>query len=418
MQTPADPTPSGENNSDTNSNLSSDEIKKLTSQLSQEIDEEIKKQFAQNQVFDRTQEKVNEILKKEQEVKKNLLSAEQPTSEQKQESKVSVTPSLPNASLQRDEAEEIHYDPLRSSVDTALLNLKEGDNVSQDWILKKILTTSFGNNKSSFYELQNKAGALWTLNREEMREVLKSEIVAKNSSQAEPPNLGPENSKVQIKSPDEQILKQEINEPEDTIEKTATKISEEKVIFDPEKVKETTKELDLNKKQIELVNKIHADKNLWETFTTFSPELWSKVYQLYESGKLTNIGIDAHPLLDQLESSDFETSVTIEKDTNFAKLFSDNGYNLTWSQEDALILGCHILANYEILNTTVKKVEGSGIAVSPLQSKAELIKLISKANSSDKTALNILQEALRFLPVNGKFNLLKPSQLESLKRYI
>lgn len=407
LDSPAPP-PSPENN-----DLSESEVKKLTSQLSQEIDQEIKKQFAENQSFEKTQGKVDDLLKQasvEKEPEVPPRSFEKP--------KFTPSPELENFKAENGPSS---LDPLRSSIETAMENLKEGDNVSKDWMLRKVLTTSFGNNKSSFFELENRSGAHWTLSPEEMKDVLRTEILTKKNQEDE---KGKEKPSLEAKPDNVLPVRRDVEtiiEPlEDSQNKEVNKadLEKEKTLFKPEEPVEPEKNLSLTKKQVELVNKLHSDKNLWDIFTTFSPEVWEKVYKMYENGKLTEIGIDAHPLLDQIENGNLGTSVEIQKGTTATALLSDSGYKLTWTTEDSVILGCHILANYDTLNEAIKKVESSGIAVSPLKPKKDIIGLMVAAKNNDPSALSSLQEGLRFLPVNGKFKVIKPEELEPLKKFI
>src|SRR3990167_7969961 len=183
MPSPAN-NPDNQNNTNSETALTPEDIKKLTTELSSEIDQEIKKQLAEpHYSFSDTQTKIDQAVAQAAEAKQKpeppKLNQPSTNSEPKK-----TAASVPEPETEGDLA---NLDPLQASVNSAISALKEGDQIGDGWTLKKIYSTSFGHNRSSFYELENSAGAKWTLSPEEMKDLLKSNVQGKQ----EPANLAP-----------------------------------------------------------------------------------------------------------------------------------------------------------------------------------------------------------------------------------
>lgn len=487
--------------------LSSQDIEKLTHDLSNEIDAEIKRQMADKHVLDQAQEEINQVLQS---------AAKEPLEEKPQEKPAETKPPAEKQVLPKNEpvkASPHNYfentqdfeniqnlDPLNASIQQALQNLKEGDKIGKEWVLRKILQTSFGNKKAPFYELENNQGAKWTLSPEEMKNVLRTEIESQNQKQSEPVLLSPPPKKKEDvqkaplhplhgeeqKEPEEEFhiagpaenkepllkkvtdkvrsgvsapwektkpivttpiekVKKAVTSPAKPIEQHKEEIKpavkdepkEEKKI-EPIKVElkkpeikeppihsekpfekplEKSSNQDLNQKQIDFINKIHADPSQWRAFISFSGDQWQDVHQMYREGKLINIGIDAHPLIDRLHDPDFGETVEIRKGDSITKILEEAGYNLTWTNQDAKIIGTHLIANHQILQDSRKKLEVSGLTVENLPSEKEVIDLIHGSENGNHQSFYKLQESLQTLPVNTKFKVVKPTQLDELEDF-
>ncbi len=446
--------------------LTNSDIKELTQNLSSEIDQEIKRQIAEKHALDLAQEKIDKVLSSDE-----SKPLEQPVVEEKIQPVPAAIPNEKKIEVRTEPSpipDEIvaSLDPLAQSVEHALKNLKEGSKVGSEWELKKILTTSFGNNKSPFYELENQEGAKWTLSPEEMKDALRSQILADQKEKEikdEKPTLGV--SKIQhpalhpieakklvsnvITKPLEQIIKtvRKENPPKLPIEdKTGikkikidlpeTKHHEDKPIVIAEKPLEkqvvnkpplhqteehksnvTIESTNLSQKQIDFIAKVHSDKDSWRAFTSFNAEQWGNVNQLYKDGKLIDLGIDAHPLIDKLTDPEFTETIDIRKGDTFSKILEDAGYNLSYTADDSKIIGSHLIANHQFLIEASKKAEVSGFTTSNVPTDKEIIDLIHAAQNGNHEAFYQLQEPFHQLPVNGKFRVVKPNNLEELKSF-
>lgn len=450
--------------------LTSDQIQKLTHNLSSEIDQEIKRQIAEKHALDLAQEKIDQVL---------TNNEPKPLGEATVEEKVQPVPAVANAEILDDvrKTEESKLetgpnsdsipvevsqvtDPLSQSVGHALENLKEGDKVGSEWTLKKIFTTSFGNSKSPFYELENKSGAKWTLSPEEMKDTLRSHILSEKKiekeekptlgvSKIKPTSLHPlEGKKIVhdiVTRPLEQIIKTvrkehpakpssgakpEIKKVEIPIKEiphlevrpvlTTTKAvpnSEEKPPEEKKLPPVSSESTNLSQKQIDFIGKVHSDKDSWRAFTSFTAPQWSSVNQLYKEGKLIDLGIDAHPLIDKLTDPDFVHIVDVHKGDSFNKILEDAGHNLTYTGEDSKIIGAHLIANHQLLIDSTHKAEASGFATASVPSDKEIIDLIYSAENGNHEAFYQLQEPLHQLPISSKFKIIKPEQLEEIKDF-
>lgn len=424
------------------------QVSQMTDKLSSDIDKEIKRQLEEKKALEKAQEKVDTVLKEHEEISlpqvKETPETPKPSiglfhtkSNQGKEDDPPIIHKVPNIDHQPESSQQdnVSTDPLAASVDFALNSLKEGDSIGDTWILQKILTTSFGNKKSPFYELLNKSGASWTLSREEMRDVLRSNILAQNNTPVKEIKSEKPEPLHELKNPEE--IPEKIVEKDETdtekrepqIELAEVKEPEEKHLPRVETHKPTLQhhheeakngqqtQNKFSQKQIDFINKIHSDRNLWNTFTSFNPELWEDFHNLYEDGSLSSIGIDAHPLFDKLSSNDFGSMVDIQKGDSASKLLSEAGYNLTWSSDDAEIFAVHIIANHKLLTDLGHKIEVSGLASPTLPSPKDVIELTSAAKNGNNESLHKLQEALNFLPIGARFKLIKPDQLAQLKKY-
>lgn len=445
--------------------LTNDQIQKLTHDLSSEIDDEIKRQMAEKHALDLAQEKIDQVLASNEPKPLSAPAVEEkiqpvpPVTNEKLLEEVKQAETKPKPATPVAAEPEMNLDPLSQSVNLALQNLKEGDRVGSEWILKKILTTSFGNNKSPFYELENHSGAKWTLSPEEMKETLRSQILAERSDQEnEKPPLGVSKIKPASLHPLEgkKIVPNIVTRPLEQIIKTVRKEQPNKPMLEPKveikkvevplkeapsevktnietvrptvKIPEKTTEekvsspvtiesTNLNEKQISFISKVHADKESWRAFTTFTAEQWGNVNQLYREGKLIDLGIDAHPLIDKLTDPEFTHIVDIRKGDNFNKVLENTGYNLTYTADDSKIVGAHLIANHQLLVESARKAEVSGFTGSVVPSDKEIIDLIYAAENGNHEAFYQLQEPLHQLPVNGKFRVIKPDQLEKIKDF-
>ena len=461
-QTLANSTTNGKGEIKLPDDLSNEEIQKLTKDLSSEIDQEIKRQIAEKHALELAQEKIDQVLaaaepealgapKIEDKVQPAPPVAKGELLEQirknEEKAKSQEKPALP---------EEENSDPLSQSVSFALKNLKEGDRVGSDWILKRIRSTSFGNNKSPFYELENQSGAKWTLSPEEMKATLRAQILSENKAEPEEkPSLGVSEIKPAslhpistaknlpniVTKPLEQIIKtvrKEQTKPNETkteVKKVLVplkpaapdqvKIREKEVENKPEPA-ETTKKPNitnapepehLSQKQIDFLGQVHENKDQWRTFMSFSPIQWSSVNQLYREGRLIDFGIDAHPLIDRLTDNDFGDLVEIHKGDSFNKVLSDAGYNLTYTGDDAHIVGAHLIANHDLLLNANKKAEQSGFATTVFPSDKEIIDLVFATENGNHEAYYQLQEPFHQLPLNSKFKVIKPDKLAELKDF-
>lgn len=373
-----------------NPSLTPDDLKKLTSDLGAEIDQEIKKQLSVPHPFAETQERIDGQV--EQAVEKSA-SAEPtnlapagvaPPSDTKVSNPAPVDEVLTNP------------DPLQASVSAAMSELKEGEKIGQDWILKKIYSTSFGHNRSFFYELENQSGAKWTLNSEEMKDLIKSNVTDSTPKYLSPKTPVPEKGKLQTeleKRGPESVKKEEVETDE-------------------------TSTTSLSKDQIEFVSKLHADSKLWHAFTSFNPGQLKAVQDLYLNGQLPKIGIDAHPLLDKLESPQIGQEVVIKKGDSFTSLVENAGHSLTNSTKDSLLLALHILANEKLLIQGREKAEAAGLLVEKLPETKEIIRLGQKGLQGDTVAYSQLSQFVKLLPAESKLRVLSPEEATELEKYL
>lgn len=429
-------------------------VDQLTDSLSSQIDLEIKRQMAEKNSLEQAQQKIDQSIKEHEE-----LTIAPPVQDPEETPKPKIglfqnqiqhniapktQPPLGSVEVPDDQSA---VDPLTASVDYAISSLQEGDQVGKDWTLRKILTTSFGNNKSPFYELVNKSGASWTLSPEEMKDVIRSNILSNNSTTikeirgekteplheisfpgektSEEQSVEETETKVQPENKPEDHQKHHFENKKDIHDDSKPFVRERSENhFEPKEEKEKmeptkpeAKEAKLSQKQIDFVNKIHAEPTQWRTFVSFSPEQWTQVHRLYEAGNLSDIGINANPLFDRLSDSEFGELVDIHKGDTANKLLEKAGYNLSWTAEDAVIFGAHILANYKLLEFGLKKLEVSGISTEPLPTEKAIIELVVSSQNGNHEAIRKLQERLQLLPYDNKFKIIKPQRLDELRKY-
>lgn len=447
------------------------QVSQMSDKLSSDIDNEIRRQLEEKKALEQTQAKVDKVLKEHEEVslprsnespedQKPNIGLFRTINDQKKEPKIIHEPIYPTKQSDSEETTTA-TDPLSASVEFALESLKEGDSIGSEWTLKKILTTSFGNRKSPFYELLNKSGAAWTLSPEEMKDVIRSNILSTTNTPVKEikgdkqlPDLSPKIKIVpekpetkptvepkiklaeEVKPEPKEMLASEAYiarplEPEKKFETPKTEVKQtQKPDFRPE-VKDQSENnkplaetpdkpkenLVFNQKQVSFLNKIHSDPSMWDTFTTFDPKLWEEFNSLYEKGELVKIGIDAHPLFDRLNSAEYGTQKDIQKGDNIGKLLSEAGYNLSWTADDAIIFAVHLIANYKILTDALKKLELTGLTTHPLPPQKEIISLTAAALNGNHESFHKLEEAFSFLPIGNKFKFIKPDLLDQLSKY-
>lgn len=386
--------------------LTPDDLKKLTQDLSTEIDAEIKKQLANAHPFVETQSKVDQVLKQAEEVRSpepkkppeisppNSTPAKTPKSE----------PTLLAPKVEPDLASS-NLDPLQASLNAALSQLKEGDRIGDGWTLKKIYSTSFGHNRSSFYELENQAGAKWTLSPEEMKDALKSNL----QKDSKPADLAPapSNSEAAIST----------NAKGVEIKKLETKSEEKKETKAEPQNSASSDDGSFSKEQLDFLTKLHADQKLWQAFTSFKTEQLEKVQTLYEKGQLLEFGIDAHPLLDKINLKNLGREIEIKKGDSYSLLLEKEDNPLTYSNKDSILLGLHILANGKLLKDSLNKIEAAGVSIEALPNDRDIISLVKDGNSGNNQAYSKLSQFLRFLPVNSKFRVFTPNEVKGLEKY-
>lgn len=394
--------------------LTPEDIKKLTTDLSSEIDEEIKRQLSQPHPFSETQTKVNQVVKQVQEAKNKQDNLKLETEPERTIASTELRPQIPPPNLSTDiDPALANLDPLQASLNSALTNLKEGDRVGQEWVLKKIYSTSFGHNQSFFYELENNAGAKWTLSPEEMREVLKTRVQTKPT----PEDLAP--PPLQIEKKTDSTLKDQ-KEDSPSLEETKFNNKEDTSLTIPTDKTADPKNpqnLGLTQAQVEFINKLHKDSSLWQEFTSFSKEQLSEVQHLYEKGQLLKLGIDAHPLLDKISSSGLGKEVDIKKEDTFNTIVEKEGHSLFFSNKDAVLLGLHVLSNNKLLNETAKKAESVGLSMESVPEPKEVINLTTSALVGNNAALHKLAKLLQVLPTNSKFRVLSTEEVKDLEKY-
>lgn len=330
------------------------EITKMEDRLISEIDEEIKRQLSDHQELNNLQNHVNNI-------------ASRPSATQAPINNIPPTKLSPQQEPTRN---------IPSSAETPLnesLDLKEGDKVGNDWILKRIYTTTFGNKQAPFYELQNNTGAIWTLNQDELRAVLRQKPLA---SKPQPTNTKP---------------------PEPTPSQKPSEIK-------------------LTDKQIAFLKKISAIPEEWEAATSITGSQWEYFLSLYKQGKLGEFGLNTDPLLDKLKNSQNSTQVTIKRGDHIQEILNAAGYQLKFSAEDSALLGLHLLLNYKLVSEAHQKIEASGLAVEPLPKEEIVESLIKNAFHGDTKAVSTLKNSLTFLPVENEFKILKPEVFQELEK--
>lgn len=381
-----------------NDSLTADDLKKLTSDLSAEIDKEIKKQLSSPHPFSEAQAKIDEAAAKVDSVK-----TPEEKSEPKNLDKI-IQPDKPIVSSQLPEVdpELVNLDPLQASVNSALSNLHEGGQVGEGWIIKKIYSTSFGHNRSFFYELENKAGAKWTLSPEEMRDLLKSSVTGNPK-----PDLAPQPEKK-----DENQIQATKNGNEKVNEKKeATEVEDRET-------KHKSDDSELTKEQITFLSKIHSEPKLWQVFTSFNSEQISQVQQLYQNGQLLKFGIEAHPLLDKIDDKNLGKEVQIDKSSNVISLLQEAGHTLTYSRKDSILLGLHLLINAKVLAEAQKKAEAAGLVIAALPEPKQVVELIKEGVRGDNSAYQKILQLLSFLPTNSKLRILSTDQVKELEKHL
>lgn len=384
--------------------LSPEDIQKLTSDLSQEIDQEIKKQLSEPHPF------ANNQTQTDQNVSQTKILDTDQAKDQEPNSSPTLSPNLQpktgsSSVLPPSETDPTlaNLDPLQASLNSALTNLKEGDKIGTGWVLKKIFSTSFGNNRSLFYELENEAGAKWTLSPEEMRDVLRSNV----KNEKEPADLSPKPSEIEMKTPEN---KKNITEEISSEAKSdKSKEASEKNL--------TTDSTELTKEQIDFVSKLHSDSKQWQAFTSFTTAQLEAIQTLYEKGQLTRFGIDAHPLLDKINSKALGKEVEIGSEDSFTTLVEKEGHPLDYSSKDSVLLGLHILLNTDLLAATIKKAESAGLIVEKLPQPKDTINLVKDSIGGNNSAYSKLLKILQFLPSNSKFRILSTKEVSDLEKY-
>jgi len=119
-----------------------------------------------------------------------------------------------------------------------------------------------------------------------------------------------------------------------------------------------------------------------------------------------------------LQNPDFANSLEIAQGTTVSDLLANNGYDITWTPDDADIFGGHILANYDTLNQMHEQVKAAGIPVEfqDYPSPNEVVNLIKAAEGGDAKAFQQLVAASHWIPEGGNYNILTESGFEALKQ--
>src|SRR3972149_11202934 len=379
----------------TNANLANltTEVENLSHKINDEINEEIKRQLSQHPSSETVQQELDKVVNKVDPSEKETQSP----------------PNLPQSPpLTSEQVHSYNLNPLQASLEAALADLKEGDRVNDEWSLRRISNTSFGNTQTPFYELQNATGAVRTLNQEEMKELLKAQIVDQSQSPPSYESLQPASlPRVDINPHPTNLFDEELPEKESTDTQNEQK----------KDLSESQKE-ELTPKQIEFLKKIASNKSQWSALTSFTPEQWQTFSKLYSQGKLAQLGIAASPLLDLLNDPDSTKNVTIKKGDNIQNLLEQEGLKLSYTADDALLLGIHLLLNYQLIEGSHHKIEESGIAIEPLPAESDLLNLTKKARGGDLPALNSLKDSLTFLPVEGNFKIIKSEKFDQLQKLL
>ena len=338
------------------------EVANLENRLSQEVDDEVKRQLSAQNEIEQAQGQVSELVKK---------------------AETAPTPAPPPSAP---------VSPPPVQADPAVAKLKEGDKINEDWTLRRVYTTTFGNNPSPFYELENSTGATWTLNLDELKSILAQEAAkTPPPPPPPPPNLAPA---APVAPPEAQVIEKEK-------EKSAEKSSESL----------------LTEKQIAFLKKLSESKEDWKTLLSINREQFNSFVERYKNGTLEEIGISATPLSDKLKDEDLVKTVTIKKGDNFEKLLSSEGYTLHFSSEDAAIFGLHLLLNYKLISESERKIEDTGISIAALPKEEEILKLTKKA-LADPASFDLLKESLTFLPLEAHFKIIKSEQFGELSKLI
>lgn len=345
------------------------EVEELSKNLTEEISAEIQRQLEGRHELENVQGHLDQLVT-------SFPAPEKP--------KVNPQAASP-------EPTNVNVDPLQASLDAALGSLKEGQTINADWSLRRIYTTSFGNNQSPFYELQNKTGAIWTLNQDEMKQLLKQQLTSGNFhadvlQASKPPTLAPE--------PKTETQKTEPDKPQP---EKSTSFSSEQIAFLQELAKDDTK---------------------WGRLTSFTEENWASFFKLYKENKLSELGINKDPVLDQVKNPDASTSVLVTKDDTISKILQEKGFSVSFNHEDGLLFGLHLLINYAVIKESHKHIEESGIALEPLPNEKEILELSKKAQSGDETSFEKIKDSLVFLPIGKNFLVIKAERFEQFQKLI
>jgi hypothetical protein len=308
-------------------------------------------------------------------------------------------------------------DPLAASVAFALNNLKENDKINNEWTLKKIFKTNFGGNNSSFYELINSSGAVWTLNLEEMKDLLKKEIT-KDKIDDTLPNLGIEKPIGEAEQPSPKIeteTKQVQEKPksEPNLENLNKKDS-----FETKPSNQEHSEGVLTEEQIQFLKKLHTNADNWKVLITFSLPQWEKFIKLYQEGNLKEIGINNNPLFDYLNNPDFGSLVEVNKGETFSSILQKHGHKLKWTGADGPLFAFHVIANRKLLEDTARKAESLGLSVKKIPEDQELISLATKAVEGDYLSLQELSSYLQLIPTNQRVRVLNVTEVEKLTSFL
>lgn len=173
----------------------------------------------------------------------------------------------------------------------------------------------------------------------------------------------------------------------------------------------------LSQEQIDLIREIHQDPEAWKTFTSLTPEQWEDVGRLYEAGRLAEAGIDAHPLIDQLASSEIGNLVETHRGDTVSSVLENNGHQVTWTASDADLFGGHIIANHDLLDQMQQKVIDTGISAEAVPTDQEVLTLMEQARGGDAVALHKLQQALYWIPADERFRVLSPNEIEEIASF-
>ncbi len=384
------------------------EMENMTRELTAQIDEEIKKQIAGQKSFDGAQNHFNQLVK---EAEPHLEK-----------------PAAPK--LTAEKVQNYNLNPLQASTDSALQNLHVGDRID-GWNLKRTFSTNFGGSPTAFYELQNDSGAMWTLNEEEIKDLIEREMAAKGKTGSPNlPSLQPEvklpqatdfidkNSKdVQIptqepikNAPPAQAVAEVVPIPAPPVPQPVKTVEPTQVVVEP-----TNDQTDLNDKQKDFIKKLSKDKKDWQVFTSFTPTLWQTFWDAYKNGNLNEIGLGRDIFTHQLADTDNFTTVTIAKGDTINKLLENAGFK---EQPTPSLLGSHLQLNFELIKQSHQKIMDSGINVPALPQESDLYELIKKAKAIDQTAYDQIKDSLSLLPIEGHFKVLKPEIFPEVDKLI
>ena len=156
---------------------------------------------------------------------------------------------------------------------------------------------------------------------------------------------------------------------------------------------------------------------MWKVFNSLNATQFNQIQELYEKGQLGKFGIDAHPLLDKITSANFGKEVPVQKGDNISELLEKAGHKLTYSKEDSLLLGLHLLLNAKLLAETQKKAEAAGLVTPSVMAPKEVLNLVTQALLGNGSSSLKLSQMLSLLPTGPKFRLLAPNEVKEFEKY-